>query len=414
MKKFFFYLTLLSSLIAGVIGCSDDEEETPKLELNATELTFKSEGGDELVGVTSNTNWSAVSSEKWCEVSPASSKGDGAIKVTAQKNEKRESRTAKISVVSGSLTRIVVVFQAGVGSENGGSNGSNNDGGDTPIPTVTYQVTLTSSPAAGGTVTGGGSYEQGETVTLKANPSDGYVFDKWSDDVITNPRMITVTGDERLTASFEKKQDNLSESGKEGGYSYVDLGLSVRWATYNVGATKLTEYGDHFAWGETTPKDDYSWSTYKWGSHYDALTKYNTEESYGIVDNKIQLDPEDDAAAVNWKGKWRMPTVSELEELYDGCNWKWTDDLNGSGIAGYVGESKKNGKAIFLPAAGFSYGSDRNYEGSYGYYWSSSLDSGYPNSAYGLDFYSGHIYVRVYLSSRYYGYSVRAVCPSAR
>ncbi len=219
--------------------------------------------------------------------------------------------------------------------------------------------------------------------------------------------------DEDANDSVDTQGYNLSESGKEGGYSYVDLCLSVRWATYNVGATKLTEYGDHFAWGETTPKDDYSWSTYKWGSDYDELTKYNTEESQGIVDNKTQLDPEDDAAAANWKGKWRMPTVSELQELIDGCKWEWTDDMNGSGIAGRVGVSKKNGKAIFLPAAGYGRDGYRNYGDHYGNYWSSSLDSNGPYLAGRLLFYSGYIGVS-YGDPRCNGYSVRAVSPSAK
>ena len=220
--------------------------------------------------------------------------------------------------------------------------------------------------------------------------------------------------DEDANDSDDTQGYNLSESGKEGGYSYVDLGLSVRWATYNVGATKLTEYGDFFAWGETTPKDFYSWRTYKWGSNYDELTKYNTVESYGIVDNKTQLDPEDDAAAANWKGKWRMPTDSELhselQELIDGCKWEWTDDLNGSGISGMIGVSKKNGKAIFLPAAGCS--DDYYYEGLSGYYWSSSLDSYGPGGVGGLYFYSGGIGGGDYRRDN--GYSVRAVCPSAK
>lgn len=208
-----------------------------------------------------------------------------------------------------------------------------------------------------------------------------------------------------------KKMCKLSECGKENGYSYVDLGLSVRWATCNVGAVKPTEYGDFFAWGETSPKDNYSWSTYKWGSGYVELTKYITEESYGIVDNKTQLDPEDDAAAANWKGKWRMPTVSELRELIDGCTWEWTDDMNGSGIAGRIGVSKVNGKVIFLPAPGYSDYGRRSYEGINGYYWSSSLYSRNPDDARYLDFRSGN--VRVDHSIRYRGSSVRAVCPSA-
>lgn len=206
-----------------------------------------------------------------------------------------------------------------------------------------------------------------------------------------------------------KKTYKLTKSGKEGGYSYVDLGLSVRWATYNVGATKPTEYGDHFAWGETSPKETYSWETYKWLSGRN-LTKYSTEETFGIVDNKMWLEPEDDAAAVNWKGKWRMPTSSELRELIDGCDWEWTKDMNGSGIAGRIGVSKKNGKVIFLPAAGYSLDDDRGIEGSCGGYWSSSLRSGHSRSACCLTFESFSIYHDGIF--RGYGFSVRAVCPS--
>ncbi len=203
-------------------------------------------------------------------------------------------------------------------------------------------------------------------------------------------------------------------------HEYVDLGLpsGTLWATCNVGASKPTEYGDLFAWGETSTKDNYSFSTYKWceNKKVDELgiphdfTKYCDNSEYGTVDNKKVLDAEDDA--VNWGGSWRMPTLEEMEELVSCCNWEWTDDYEGSGVAGQIGKSMKNGNTIFLPAAGFGYDNGRVYEGRRGYFWSSSLYSSYPSYAYYLYFYSGD--VRVRSRSRYNGYSVRAVCPSKK
>lgn len=202
-------------------------------------------------------------------------------------------------------------------------------------------------------------------------------------------------------------------------HEYVDLGLpsGTLWATCNVGASKPTEYGDLFAWGETSTKEDYSFSTYKWceNKKVDELgiphdfTKYCTNSEYGTVDNKKVLDAEDDA--VNWGGSWRMPTDKELRELVDGCDWTWTDDYDGKGIAGQIGKSKYNGSIIFLPAAGFGWrGFGHQHEGTHGLYSSSSLDSGYPDYAYGLDINLGD----VSHNYRYLGYSVRAVCPSKK
>ena len=151
---------------------------------------------------------------------------------------------------------------------------------------------------------------------------------------------------------------------------YVDLGLSVKWATCNIGANSPEEYGDYFAWGEVEPKEYYDWSTYKHGSRYDLLKKYCNNSNYGyngFTDEKIVLDPEDDAAYINWGGVWRMPTKEEQEELVKNCVCIWIT-LNGVNGAKIIGP---NGNFIFLPAAGFKYNDD---VGSFNRYWSSSYD----------------------------------------
>ncbi len=195
------------------------------------------------------------------------------------------------------------------------------------------------------------------------------------------------------------------------GSEYVDLGLSIKWATCNVGATKPEEYGDYFAWGEVEPKEVYDWSTYKWcNGSYDSLTKYNNSSSYGIIDNKTVLDASDDAATANWGGAWRMPTKEEQDELRENCTWTWTTE---NGVNGYRVTSNKEGytdKSIFLPAAGYRDDSSLNSAGSYGFYWSGSLLTltDYSYNAYELDFNSGSVYWSS--SGRGCGQSVRPVC----
>ncbi len=149
----------------------------------------------------------------------------------------------------------------------------------------------------------------------------------------------------------------------------VDLGLSVKWANMNVGATTPEGYGNYYAWGETSAKETYNWSTY-----FDTNDGGSTFAKYNNEGDKKVLDPEDDAAHVNWGGSWRMPTKGEWQELLDNCTWTWTTQ---NGINGYKVTSNKAGytdKFIFLPAAGSRlYGSALDGVGSFGYYWSSSL-----------------------------------------
>ena len=189
-------------------------------------------------------------------------------------------------------------------------------------------------------------------------------------------------------------------------HAYVDLGLSVMWATCNVGATKPEEYGDYFAWGETLPKDEYSWTNYKWCDGTDQnITKYNT------TDGLTTILPEDDAAHINWGGEWRMPTGEEMKELYDFCTW---ERINTGEHKGYRLTSKINGNSIFLPAAGFKSELSHSARETGNDIWSSSISG--TASAKCINFInsdSEHRYI--YTSfSRFMGFSIRPVLPTNR
>ena len=202
------------------------------------------------------------------------------------------------------------------------------------------------------------------------------------------------------------KNDNVVFEVQISKYEAVDLGLSVKWATCNVGATKPEEYGDYFAWGEVKPQKQYDWSTYKYcrGTR-ETLTKYCTSSSYGIVDNNTVLDSEDDAAVVNWGGAWRIPTKAEYDELRNNCVWKW---IRQNGVNGYK-VLGPNGNSIFLPAVGFMTDGILLSAGRYGSYMLSSLHTNKSDFAYCMSFFSD-ILIQGQLS-RENGQTVRPVCP---
>ena len=179
---------------------------------------------------------------------------------------------------------------------------------------------------------------------------------------------------------------------------YVDLGLpsGTLWAICNLGANAPEDYGDYFAWGETTPKDVYNWSTYQYGDG-DTFTKYSGS------DGLTTLLSGDDAATANWGSGWRMPTREEWQELYNNTTVTWTTQ---NGVSGRL-FTAANGNSLFLPAAGYRYFSSLYNAGSYGYYWSGSLHTGYPNVAWYFGFGSGNC--GMYDSGRYLGQSVRPV-----
>ena len=181
----------------------------------------------------------------------------------------------------------------------------------------------------------------------------------------------------------------------------VDLGLSVNWASCNVGANSPEEYGDYFAWGEIYPKDSYTTQTYQYWTDYNGDGSWDSGEYSDLGD--ITGNPQYDAATANWGGAWRMPTKAEQEELLNNCTWEWTtlNGVNGQRVTG------PNGNSIFLPAAGSRVGTSSYDVGSDGDYWSSTPGEGNDGSAYDLFFGSG-FYDWLWINRRD-GHSVRPV-----
>lgn len=198
-----------------------------------------------------------------------------------------------------------------------------------------------------------------------------------------------------LGYNYIQPQDTVSQKdlkpvliGTINGHEYVDLGLSVKWATCNVGADSPSDYGDYFAWGETSTKSEYT-------------EENSTTYEKSISD--ISGDSQYDVARANWGGTWRLPTAAEIDELTEKCKRKWITEggHNGYRVTG------PNGKSIFLPAAGWRYRSFLNYFGELGHYWSSTPRWSDTLSTYYLRFNSGSFGRDWYY--RFRGHAVRPV-----
>lgn len=227
-------------------------------------------------------------------------------------------------------------------------------------------------------------------LVLDCSTSMGSAFTPMKEAAVDFIEAMAKTSSKNENSSSGNESTTI-ENGAENGHKYVDLGLSVKWATCNVGASKPEEYGDYFAWGETKPKSEY------------------TDWNYSYYTDPTILPLSADAARANWGGSWRMPTKEEIEELLSYCTWTCTS-LNG--VVGWEVTSGSNGNSMFLPAAG-NYWDDTLYEaGSYGFYWSSSLSTENlepDGGSYVLYFgssESGCGWVR-----RFVGIAVRPVCP---
>lgn len=192
--------------------------------------------------------------------------------------------------------------------------------------------------------------------------------------------------DQSSSDSF--KSSSTATTGSINGHDWVDLGLSVKWATTNVGAPYPGNSGGYYAWGETSTKYDYKCGNLKYCimSYYTGntiITKYNTETEHNKkrlfkhIDNKTRLERSDDAASVNWGGSWRMPTRAEWEELFKKCEWTLMSDA--------YKVTGPNGNSIILITTGLRINGD-GYKPDSGFYWSSSLDSENPENAWNMQF----------------------------
>ena len=229
-----------------------------------------------------------------------------------------------------------------------------------------------------------GTYNISVKGLLKGNKYYYRTYVKLLNNVFySNVQSITTLGDKEEFGKYQKIVN---------GHIFVNLGLpsGLYWATCNVGAATETDYGNYYAWGETTTKSSYDSDNSTW---YDRYHSGNLTSS-------------EDAATANWGEGTRMPTYKEMCELQEYCTWEWQSNYNNTSVNGYL-VTGSNGQQVFFPAAGYRKGSDLYLAGSYGSFWTSSPNS-YSYYSYYLYFYSG--YVSTNDSYRYYGQSVRAVC----
>ena len=208
-----------------------------------------------------------------------------------------------------------------------------------------------------------------------------------------------------LTDVVNKTNRTSTNNNIHNGHEYVDLGLSVMWATCNVGAYAPEDLGNYYAWGEINIKKVYGWETYKYcNGTYNSLTKYCTRNNFGFVDNKTILESLDDAARTNWGGSWRTPTKQELEELIANCIWTYSSR---NGVTGYYVKSKINGNTIFLPMTDGGYPPRSRTNNSFAWYRSSTLYVDKPNNAYLM--YMNTNEQGIYEDRRWCGLTIRPV-----
>ena len=331
----------------------------------------------------------------------------------------RASDLPSTTTVSVSNVKVCNVKQTGTLSFGSGMTaGGSNISSDLGTSGLMMLAPQTTSPWTSGAFGSSGSYL---AVSCKVNANGTYVVGSASaDGTVYYPLSQSLTAATATTVNlvFGTKQSDGSRTfgynasgtrvshsdAKEPVPGAVDLGLSVKWASCNLGASKPEENGKYYAWADTrgytlSESHDFSWANTPYCKNGD----YNSWDRY--TSGNATLGSSDDAATVNLGGTWRMPTHADWQELNSQCTWEWTTY---NGVNGYK-VSASNGNSIFLPAAGYRDGTSSSSVGSFGYYWSCQVNSGDVGSAWYLYFGSGGRYPDNN-NFRYDGFSVRPVC----
>ena len=277
------------------------------------------------------------------------------------------------------------------------SNGSN----DQPNSEFIFTITYNSNGGEGVMKTDTFYYGKANTISTCTFTKENYYCKSWN----TSPTGKGITYDFSEELTIDKNITLYAQwyvnSGTENEHNWVDLGLSIKWATMNIGANTPEEEGYYFSWGEVEAKNYFSWGTYKYcnGSET-SLTKYCSDTYYGIVDNKMVLDSNDDAASVNWGGDWRMPTIDEIQELLTKCTWDRITQ-NGQDCWKAIGT---NGNCLILPCTSVISNGDYYNTYRFAYYWTKNCDN---TDAYALRLSNRTIETW----DRYVGIPIRPVCP---
>ena len=397
------------------------QKQVDNITVTTDKVELGVEGGSFTIELKTNVDFSYEIEGGWIKYVSTKAYTDRTLTFTAEANESVQKREGSVTVKGGGFSETVKVYQSG------------------EKPTLIITQNEYKLEAEGGSIV----VEVSSNVAVNMIiPEDaGWITENSTKSVSTSTFHLDVAANKTKEArsaeiTFSNEESGLSEKvtvNQEGKIyipvtDMVDLGLSVKWATCNIGASKPEEYGGYYQWAglEDVTSTDISIGFdenqgihncpyHKEGSDYSTgWTKYVQSERFwsgtGSPDHKTVLDPEDDIAYMTLGDKWRMPTDAEWTELRENCTWTWTDDYNGTGIAGRIVASNMPGytdKSIFLPAAGYRDDVSLYSKGINGCYWSSTLEPNRSYLAYWVNSYSSN--VKRQNCYRFYGYSVRPV-----